>query len=253
MIPKIIHQIWFQGKSKCPNKFLKNSKTWIDKNENYEYIFWDENSINNFLQQNYPQYLNNYKNFNYMHQKIDFFKYILMNHYGGIYADIDTICLQNFDNLLKYDGVVVCETMANKFESFITFGQQHSVNNGVILSEKHHPFWLWYINNIFKQKGPWLTKFSEINNTTGPSFFSKCIYSYKGEGITILNHHAFEPCYSGDIYCKVDNKSYADHQHAQTWISPIVQYMTKIYYTIKHYIWWLLVVFIFLYLNKNYN
>lgn len=241
MIPKIIHQIWFQGKSNCPQ--LDNCKTWKDKHPDYEYMFWDEPMMKELIKTKYLYLYEKWCNYRYMHQKIDLFKYVLMDYYGGIYADVDAICLKPFDSLLDYDGIVVCSTMTNKLESWFTFGVPEAVNNGVILSTRKHSFWQWYIDKILDQKGPWLTKFNEINNTTGPAFFSKCIYDYKGDGITVLNHEAFEPCYSGDPYCKVGRNSYVDHQHSQTWINPIMQYLSKIYYQIKHY-WPAIVIFV---------
>jgi len=247
MIPKIIHQIWFQGKKECPN--LDNS--WKSKNPDYEYMFWDEGKMKALIKNKYPQYLDHWNNYRYMHQKIDFFKYLLMDYYGGIYADVDAKCLKSFDDLLKHNGVVVCETMTNKVESYMTFGTTESVNNGVILSTRGHPFWKWYIDKILDQKGFWITKFNEINNTTGPAFFSKCIYEYKGDGITVLNHHAFEPCYSGDVYCKVGKNSYVDHQHSQTWINPVMKFLAKIYYTLKHY--WIAIIILTLFWIFLYN
>ena len=238
MIPRIIHQIWFQGKNDCPH--LDNCDTWKRKNADYQYMFWDEAMMRELITSKYPQYYDTWNKYNYMHQKIDFFKYLLMDYYGGIYADIDAVCLKSFDDLLAHDGVVVSGLNTTKLESSILFGSTDSVNNGIILSSRGHPFWRGYIEDILQQKGPWLTKFNEINNTTGPAFFSKSIYGYKGDGITVLNHSAFEPCFSGDPYCKVGEDSYADHQHSQTWINPIMKWLSNIYCHIRHY--WIAVV-----------
>lgn len=240
MIEKIVHQIWYQGEKECPEKHQAKMKTWKQNHDTWKYMFWDEEKMQQIIKQEYPQYYKRWSTFNHMHQRIDFFKYILMDKYGGLYADIDTICLKPIDPLLKYDDnkskvgqVIVCKTASTDWESWITFGTTESVNNGILISTKGHPFWRWYMDKIMKQSGPWLTKFSEINNTTGPAFFSKCIWEYKGEGITILNHKTFEPCFHGDPYCKVGKDSYADHQHDQTWIDPISKWLSHVYYYLK--------------------
>ena len=170
-----------------------------------------------------------------------------MDYYGGIYADVDSICLKSFDPLLNYDGVVVSGLPSNKLENYIMFNIGDAVNNGVILSTRGHKFWKWYIDQILDRKGPWLTKFNEINQTTGPAFFSKCIYDYRGEGITVLNHQAFEPCYSGDPYCQIGENSYVDHQHSQTWINPAMKYLCGVYYQIKYYFPAILIIILFLF------
>jgi len=247
MIPKIIHQIWFQGKDQCPH--MANCQTWKDKNRGYEYIFWDEQMMTELVQSKYLYLYDRWSNYKYMHQKIDLFKYILMDYYGGIYADVDSVCLKPFDTLINQvkDGVVVSGLAGNKLEHFVTMGSSDAVNNGVIMSTRGHPFWSWYITKIMDQKGPWLTKFNEIQNTTGPAFFSKCIYEYKGEGITVLNHQFFEPCYSGDPYCKISKNSYVDHQHSQTWINPIMKWFVKMYYGVKYYFPSIIIIFVFLF------
>lgn len=257
MIPKIIHQIWFQGKSECPH--LDNCKTWREKNPKYEYIFWDEPMMKELVQSKYLYLYDKWNNYNYIHQKIDMFKYILMDYYGGIYADVDSVCLKSFDSLVnQYDGIVVSSLSSNSVESWVTFGTTEPVNNGVILSKRGHPFWKLYIDKILNQKGPWITKFNEINSTTGPSFFSKCVNEYKSDNlnndIIILDHTYFEPCFSGDSYCKVGKNSYVDHQHSQTWINPVMQFLTKLYYKAKHYfpaIIILIIFYYFIWLERN--
>lgn len=249
MIPKIIHQIWFQGKDKCPH--LDNCQTWKDKNRGYEYMFWDEKMMAELVQSRYLYLYDKWNNYKYIHQKIDMFKYILMDYYGGIYADVDSICLKSFDSLLNQykDGVIVSGLATNQLENYLAFGTKDAVNNGVIISSRGHPFWKWYIDRILDKsnEGPWLTKFNEINSTTGPAFFSQSIYEYKGEGITVLNHEAFEPCYSGDPYCKVGKNSYVDHQHSQTWINPIMKWFAKIYYGVKYYFPAIIIILVFVF------
>ena len=43
--------------------------------------------IKRLLKDNYPKYLKTYNAFPLMIQKIDFAKYVILYHYGGIYID----------------------------------------------------------------------------------------------------------------------------------------------------------------------
>jgi mannosyltransferase OCH1-like enzyme len=245
MIEKIIHQIWYQGEDKCPEKFKSGIESWKINHPDWHYMFWDENKMKSLIQQDYSEYYESWQNFNYMHQRIDFFKYILMDKYGGCYADIDSTSLKTINPLLKYDGVVVSGMPASILSYTNAIG---TINNGIILSSKGHPFWRWYMEKILLQcDKTWLSKFTEIENTTGPAFFSECIMEYKGDGITVLNHKTFEPCIGADSYCIPGEESYVNHQHAQTWIPDFLKITTKIYVVICHY-WYFVIIFIIIFL-----
>ena len=93
MIPKIMHQIWYQGEGKIPSK-LKDYRANCKKiNKGYKQYIWDGEMIERFIEDNYPQYSEVYKSFPMMIQKIDFAKYLILHFYGGVYVDMDVVCL----------------------------------------------------------------------------------------------------------------------------------------------------------------
>ena len=61
-----------------------------------------------FLYSYYPNLLPSYKKLDLMIMKIDFMKYIILYHYGGIYADMDTVCLKDIDPLIKCMHMRMC-------------------------------------------------------------------------------------------------------------------------------------------------
>ena len=54
-----------------------------------------------FLFSKYPDLLPQYKKLDLMIMKIDFMKYIILYRYGGLYADVDSICLKKIDPFNK--------------------------------------------------------------------------------------------------------------------------------------------------------
>lgn len=102
-IPKIIIQT---GKTKNPPKysaFIEGVKT---KNPKYQYLFFDDDDIETFLKEHYPEYWTTYERLPLLIQKIDFFRYIAVYHYGGIYLDLDMKVLKPFDDaLLNHETV----------------------------------------------------------------------------------------------------------------------------------------------------
>ena len=54
-IPKIIHQIW-GGEKELPKSYQILSETWRRDYPDWQYEFWDDKRINEFVLKNYPEY-----------------------------------------------------------------------------------------------------------------------------------------------------------------------------------------------------
>jgi len=99
-IPKIIIQTWKD--ENIPDKYKSCIESVKKFNSNYEYKFFTDRQIEEFLQKHYPEYLNIYKRLPVKIQRIDFFRYIAVYHYGGFYLDLDMTVTKSFDSLLRY-------------------------------------------------------------------------------------------------------------------------------------------------------
>lgn len=95
MNTKIIHQTW--KTHLIPEKMVFCVNSWKIKNTDYEYKFWSDEDINEFISQNYPQYLDLLKKAKLGIQKADIFRIIALYHFGGLYVDIDFECLLPID------------------------------------------------------------------------------------------------------------------------------------------------------------
>lgn len=223
MIPKILHQT-----SKLKNhKFQNYSNNWKKNNKEWEYIFYDDNELENFfikykknIQNDFKLLLELLKECSTI-EKIDIFRYLLMYYIGGIYCDIDTNCFQNFDNICKDQECIL------GIESYITHEKKnkfkykfnYTLGNAILISKKKHPFFKEVILNIVNKK--YLTdinsKYSEyIVQTTGPGIITKTIqdyihssdknnwglreFKYKNEKIKIMEQIYFYPPSNPPIY-----------------------------------------------------
>ena len=98
-IPMIIIQTW---KDKDIPERYKGCIASVKKyNKNFRYIFMTDGDIEDFLIKNYREYYDTYRRLPIKIQKIDFFRYIAVYHYGGFYLDLDMTVLKPFDGLLK--------------------------------------------------------------------------------------------------------------------------------------------------------
>ena len=91
-IPKIIHQLWI-GPKPMPSKFMD---TWKDKHPNFEYIRWTEAEIArrgiNFECQHQINRMSE------INGKADIMRWEILYHFGGIFLDADSICIEPFDD-----------------------------------------------------------------------------------------------------------------------------------------------------------
>ena len=252
MIPKIIHQIWFQDSNKSKifsnkiefnyNKIIKSNIPFelkydmisiIAKNPKYYYLLWNENLIKKFLIKNYPNIYLLYKNLEFMIQKIDLAKYIILYHFGGIVVDVDVKAIKSFDyffKLFKNDGIYFSKMPKfNDLEKFATqlvykFEMNYDyINNGIIISRPNHPILMDFVNNISinKQTNNDCFYMAKVFNITGPAMVTNTIYSnkLKYNDLFILNNIYFEPCYGKDITCNIGNNTICFHKHKSVWIS----------------------------------
>lgn len=251
---KIIHQIWFQDNtfkfdnlninsidkniikkiqnSGIPKKYKKNAISWVTNNKKWKYILWNESMMEIFLYSYYPKLLPSYKKLDLMIMKIDFMKYIILYHYGGIYADIDTICLKNIDPLIKYyskANVLLTEVPPfTKLErTFLSYSMNldydtNYLNNGILLSSKKHPFWMVVINTIIKTKYayPRMLYTANVFEKTGPLMLMNTYNKYKGKypDVKTAKYYFLEPCFGYDESCKAKPISFSIHKHDANWL-----------------------------------
>ena len=113
MIPKIIHQVFwnFKGKEiKEIELFATNvdiTKTYCDLN-NYEHKMWNLKDCEELICEHYPEYIELWNEFRYPIQKCDFIRYLILHRYGGFYLDCDVKPIDDLDDLLNNVYLFVC-------------------------------------------------------------------------------------------------------------------------------------------------
>lgn len=274
MIPKIIHQIWYQGENNIPDSYPNYRKSWKRLHPNYKYILWDKDSIIKLILDHYPHLYNKFNSYPKMIQKIDMAKYIIMYHYGGIYADVDSECLKSMDNLikdkevvlLKYDPIMLEKILAYHVFTGITL-QTH-----IFASQPKHSFWKHVINTLLNEainKKILETELYYIMRTTGPKLVTKAYHTYPfKKNITLLDKATIDPiswCDYETYNCANTNcgklfpNAYAIHHYGSkhdthNWSSNKEKMLGMFYckYKYKIYIIILLIILIIIYLLYKY-
>jgi len=177
MIPKKIHQIYFDfyGKSFEENKlFVESSNTFKELNKGYEYKLWNEKDCDELISNTFPEYYSFYKGMRHKIQKVDFARCVILYTQGGLYADLDIICLKSIDKLIENDLILHNVKEVNPSYSFI--------ENDVMGCQKNSPIFKKIIeeqeenyNLVCKKEIYNIWKIRFILQTTGPKYISRVI------------------------------------------------------------------------------
>lgn len=99
VIPKIIHQIWV-GPNTPPAIFKDSQESMKRLHPEWEYKLWTDADIPGFKLYN-QEFYDAAKNYG---AKADILRYEILSRYGGVYLDIDFVCIRPLDVLLQYDA-----------------------------------------------------------------------------------------------------------------------------------------------------
>lgn len=216
LIPKIIIQTG-------PNKMNPKYKSYVDlmkkKNPTFKCMYFNDDDIEVFLKKNYPNYYETYKKLPVFIQKIDFFRYIAVYHYGGFYFDLDIKMLKGIDEpLLNHSCIFpVDEYITYSFNIFDRYKSFFEKNNNFLLGQyafasiPRHPFIKKLIDNIHKNIDSLVKNVDNtelyVYKSTGPDYVTNEYINYDSKTqIYIINNGKRQ--YFGD---------YAKHDYFGTW------------------------------------
>ncbi len=222
LIPKIIIQTW--KSNQIPVKYSKDIDSIKKINSDFEYLFFTDEDIENFIKKNYPIWYSTYLKLPIKIQKIDFFRYIAVYHFGGFYLDLDMTGLKSLNGVLEYDCVFpVDQYIKNceleRFKGYCDKNTNFLLGQYAFGAKPKHPFVKLLIENINKNIDYYIEQEKKIipNNendfnlyvyrSTGPDFVTNVYLNYSDKyNIKILHYPKHQ--YFGE---------YAKHNYYGTW------------------------------------
>lgn len=224
-IPKIIIQTW--KNNNIPVKYKNDILSVKKYNSDYKYIFFSDDDIEKFLKENYPEYYKTYVNLPVFIQKIDFFRYIAVYHYGGFYFDLDMKAYYPLDGILQYDSVFpVDQIITDKLCNRIRYKKYCEQNMKILLGQyafgakPKNEFIKLLIDTIHNNLNNYILQYGKIKDNKKKSIQHQYVYSSTG------------PDFVTDMYIKYNNKKtvhileypmsqyfgkYAKHNYYGTW------------------------------------
>jgi hypothetical protein len=221
----LYHQILFVFNT--TKTILDEDKKIIDEHlktfcNGVSYMLWTLEKAIKFTKQFYPIFLPIFElDSEYKIVICDFFRYLIMYHFGGLYTDFDFLIIKPLHLLINdlqnekvsfyppnnQPEIILSEEWLNSLH------KTNSLHNGILISLRpKHPFWLKLIFEIFNdlciQQVPILSK-DDVYTLTGPrklaTFYTNNVDSFRN--IVYLPYFYFCP-YIASVRATNEKKIY---------------------------------------------
>ena len=141
----MLHQIWFDlGHGEIPK--APNGIETMKRRSGLQYKLWSYTEAVELIRNEMPNKINDiWDNLPHGINRADFFRYIILYKFGGIYFDIDFHCLKDLNCFLVNDLVLLSEEWPFSYKN-------GSLHNGILICKTpRHRFWLEVIEEVGKR------------------------------------------------------------------------------------------------------
>ena len=168
MIPKIIWQTYKDPFEELPEYMIDAVNTWKDLNPEYEYKYMDDKQAAEFVLSEFGQeWYDLFINVPVGVMRGDMWRYMVVYKYGGVYADLDTLCLKPISSWMLNDKkMIVCPETEGHFCQWTFAAEPESLIIKTVLD---------HIKN--ELSNPDYKKPHFVHNTTGPAVWTRGILS----------------------------------------------------------------------------
>jgi len=213
MIPRIIHQMWKDAA--VPPRFVAWQDGWRRLHPGWDYRLWTDATLDGFVRRHYPAYAGIYRGYREPIMRADMARYLLLEHFGGVYADLDAECLASFAPLLEESRLVLGQEPPSHWTTARVQARGFSwlAGNAVMASPAGHPFWAHLRRLLLLQSdahGPL--------DATGPFLLTQAVIDYPDQAaLRLLPPAAFNPAdRAGQLSAEM--APLARHHWSGTWV-----------------------------------
>ncbi len=105
---RCIHQTW-KDRDPPPRLFRQEwSASWRELNPGWDFKFWTNRDIAAFVENEYPDFFPTWLLYPKSIMRIDAWRYLLLKLHGGLYVDLDFLCLHPLDEWLSVTDRMLC-------------------------------------------------------------------------------------------------------------------------------------------------
>ncbi|KAI0812203.1 nucleotide-diphospho-sugar transferase [Xylaria sp. FL0064] len=218
VIPKILHQVfhnWTDPESTAldlPNYWEAARQSCIALHLDWDYKLWTAKTSRDFIEDEFPWFLDSYDNYRYPIQRADVIRYFALRHFGGIYIDLDNGCKLNLDPITY-------------LPAFTTFGGHGTLSNNIIGGQPNHPLFVFLSESLRWWNWNYILPYITISYASGQWYVTAMWEKYH----SLLSADGTVKGFDGDgwaplRYISMDMRSGApepylfwDQQHGGSW------------------------------------
>jgi hypothetical protein len=217
MIPKIIWQTYESEYDELPQLAKDFSKTWIEKNSDWEYRYVSGKERRNFVKNNFnEEWLEIYDSYKFNVMRSDLWRYLCIFKLGGLYVDLDTTCNIPIEDWLDITNGFVVSTETEEI---------YSATQLIFAAEKENSILkniLRFIKIEYSKNIRYEDKIDYIKNNVGYEVFTKGILNYlkitnfSEPNLVIASIKNNFYCFSGSKSKVIHNKAITHHNAGST-------------------------------------
>jgi len=229
-IPRLIHQL--AKTEDIPAHLQGCQASWQRLNPDFDYQLWTDESLEAWVAEQAPEWLSVFLAFPRSICRADLGRYLLLNHLGGVYADLDCQCLQPITPMLHDQQLVISTEPEAHHDQVIVQerGLRQIVCPSFIASKQDHPFWKDVLHEL-RQFDPSLVLTSnDVLDATGPFLLSRVIAAKPQYGQHLIPSALIYPfskhdCWQGLIFDPVfwserTSQAFVAHYWDSSWFRP---------------------------------
>lgn len=160
-------------------------------NPDFEYVLFDDNRMEGFIEDNFPEYRSTFHSFRFPIQRYDFFRYLAIYRLGGFYFDMDVFLaselsdLMNWGCVFPFEGLTINTCLRQKYD------MDWEIGNYAFGASAGHPFIRAIIENCVRAQKDldWVRSMEKdvprmfreeyyVVNTTGPLLVSRTLAEF---------------------------------------------------------------------------
>ena len=175
-IPRVLWQTW-RSHDLGPREQLAVD-TWIEMNPEFEHRLCDDDECRAFVYEHFPHLLEVYDGFELPVERADLWRYLVLYHFGGVYTDLDTRCLQPIRDwgLQNDDELVICTEYTGQYCQW------------TMVAAPGHPAFAKVIEQIHAQGSQRVADHDivDVIERTGPRAWTRAIAARAGGRVRVL-------------------------------------------------------------------
>ena len=166
LIPPFLHQIFLTGDGEVSLSRYDEAMTSCQSlHPNWTHHLWTDERATTLMTEYYPTLLPLYLGCKQSNQRAKILRYAVLDHYGGVYLDLDVTCLQPLDELRGLSWLTLAAYPAG-------------VDNVFIVSRPKHGLLRDLLYGVQSRSSAWSIPYFEKMASAGRAYFSNKWMSY---------------------------------------------------------------------------